>query len=193
MPRYGHPITDIINEAAARAVYSKARDAADQVLVSLEWLTGARPSEILELEKEDVTIEPEQITIMLNTKKTHATGERFVMTKRTLQFTRPIGDEMNVFVECIVAYCEKVQPGNKLLYRTTRWAELRINRLGMLALGKSLSPYHFRHSAMSRESAAAHGRAELMHYKGAKDPRSVDPYEHAMPYLVKVAKEKRPE
>lgn len=189
MPRYAHDITDVLIEADVRKIYEAAQDRKVQALVSLFWITGARPAEILELTTDNVKVEPEFVSFTLPTKKLQADGTSFVMKSRQLRVVRPNGLQMNIYLETIASYLERLRPGDPLFDYTRSWMLKTINKLGMKALSKQISPYHFRHSAMTREAAAGRTLDQLKHYKGAKTLKSVEPYVHARPYDVTVPSE----
>ena len=192
MPRYAHDITDLLSPEDVRKLYDAAKSPREQVLVCLLWITGARPSELLELTTEAITLTkadeetgaPATVSFVLPTKKLQADGTKFVLKTRQLRMARPEGLEMNIYLETIIDYLKRLRPGDRVMSYTRRWAEKIINRLGRDALGKQLSPYHFRHSAIMRESAAGRTLDQLMHYKGAKSVDSVKPYLHARAYDI---------
>ncbi len=195
MPRYAHDITDLLKEADVRRLYEAAKDERIKTLVCLFWITGARPAEILELDRENISVEEEAIIFTLPTKKLQADGTKFVMKFRQLRVVRPHGMEMNIYLETVVRYIERLRPGDgkfpadRLFDYSRRWVEKSINQLGIKVLGKQIAPYHFRHSAMTREASQGRSVPNLMHYKGAKSMRSVMAYVHAMPYELKVSSE----
>ena len=61
----------------------------EQALLSCLWITGARPSEILELRKENILITEDIVVFDLPTKKLQADGTRFVLKRRQLRIGRP--------------------------------------------------------------------------------------------------------
>ena len=63
---------------------------------------------------------------------------------------------------------------------------MKLNTLGMKALGKELSPYHFRHSVITW--LARHGATieQLMYFKGARSLSGIAPYLHAVPSVIKL-------
>lgn len=186
MPRYTHSISDILREDDVRAVFDKADNLREQALISFLWVTGARPSEIAELTINDVIVTLDTITFKLKTKKLKNT-EEFQLKERTLEIERPQGMEINIYMETIKQYMDTLPQGIdgvRVFEYSTRWMELVTNRIGLKALGKQLSPYHFRHSAITREAGARRTIDQLMHYKGAKSPRSVSNYLHSTPYMI---------
>lgn len=189
--KYETDISNRLTDTLVRQIYDKAKTKEEQVLVSLLWTTGARPSELCELIKEDITLKTDSISFRLNTKKTNATGERFVLKERLLEFERPQGLQLNIYLETIASWVESLGPGQRLIKYGTRWVELGITRITQQALGAPYCPYHFRHSSMCRESALGRTTDQLMHFKGAKSRRSVEPYIHASPYKIALPKEEK--
>jgi integrase len=174
-------------------MYDKTKDLQEQALLSCLWITGARPSEILELAKKNVLITDEVVVFDLPTKKLQADGTRFVMKRRQLRIGRPHGLQMNIFLETVVKYAERLyHPEDPIFIYGRRWAIKVINRLGMQAIGKEVAPYHLRHSAVTREASQGRTLDQLKHFKGAKSIRSVEPYLHASPYDVMVSSEAKP-
>lgn len=182
--KYTTDITIRLTEETVRQIFNKAKTKEEQVIISLLWITGARPAELCELVKEDIGINTNNITFRLNTKKTNADGSRFVLRERLLDFARPVGLDLNIYLETIASWTESLSPGTKLIKYGTRWIQLVITRTSQEALGAPYCPYHFRHSAMCRESSNGRTTDQLMHFKGAKSRRSVEPYIHASPYKI---------
>lgn len=188
MPKYAHDITDLLSPEDIRKLYDAAKSPREQVLVCFLALTGLRPGELLAVQKKDITLEQDQsgaefVHFILPTEKTNADGTKFVLKTRHLKMERPSGVQMNVYLETILVYVGHLaHPNDRLLDYTRRWAEKRINRLGMEVLGKQISPYHFRHSGCTNQFAQGRTPDQVMHYKGAKSLRSVLPYAHASPY-----------
>lgn len=156
----------------------------EQVFLSLCYVTGARTSEILELTKEKFTINEEMFVVRLKTKKLKIDPQKFqMMEERPLEFDRHPADP---FIENIIVAVQERDIGDRILPFSSRWGQLLLNRLGTIVIGLPLSPYHFRHTAITNQAAQNKTMDQLMHFKGATDARSVMPYLHARPYRVKV-------
>lgn len=184
MPRYSWRIDDLIFEEDAKAMFDKASTSYERVLVALCWITGARTQEMLSLRKEDIYYDSRKATFTLRTLKLGGDGSQFVVRERTLEFDRPEGVDANIYLETILRHIEGLAPETRLLPYTSRWAEIAINRLGLKAVGKKLTPYHFRHSVLTWLARNGKTLNELMHFKGARSIDSVKPYLHAIPSVI---------
>lgn len=184
MPKYSEDISIVLNEKDVSAMFSYAKSPKEAYLLAMLWITGARPSEILECKKEDFMLEGEVLRIRLVTKKL-GIAKGFTIKERVLEFERPTGLEANPYLEQIVRYVGGSTGEGFILPYTTRWAEKVINRLGMNGVNKLISPYHFRHSVLSWLAAKGLTTTELMYFKGAKSPNSVAPYLHARPFMLR--------
>lgn len=187
MPRYKTPIDQLLREEDVSSMLSFATEQKwkqDALLICMCWKTGARTHEISELKKEDFKIFNDKLQIRLHTEK-KGESNSFILRERTLEFARPRGVELDLYVENIVQHVEELAPGQPFFDFGDRWMQKRLNIIGLKVLGREVCVYHFRHSAMTREAGKGHGTPDLMHFKGAKNPRSVDGYLHATPYVVK--------
>lgn len=192
VPRYAHPITDLLSPQDLRRLYDGARDPRDKALVCFFGIMGPRPGELLAVHKKDIMLEKDEITgeefvhFILPTEKLKADGTKFVTTSRHLKVLRPTGLQMNPYIETILTYVANVRDPDDLLFDYgLSWVEKRINKLGRAVLGKQICPYHFRHSGVTGEASKGRTLDQLMHYKGSKDVRSVVPYVHASPYDIR--------
>lgn len=193
--KYAHDISDLVDSKDVRRIYDSAKTPREQALISLLWLFGARPSEILELRKEDIKIhhdpelDNEFVSFTFPTKKLNADGHQFVLKSRQLKILRPKNPQ-DLYIETILQYIRILEDHELLFQYTTRWAQKVVNRLGRNSIGKKLSPYHFRHSCITREATAGKTLDQLMHLKGAKSLDSVKMYLHARAYNLVLAPEK---
>lgn len=191
MPRYRWDIKDLLFEEDVRKMYNLAPVPVKKAFIAACWLTGARTSELLLLKKEDIGFNDHYLEIRLHTLKL---GDGDYKTGiRTLTLTRPSGLETNLYVETIIKFAAALPTNETPLFPyTDRWTEARvIGPISEKALGKWLTPYHFRHSCM--QWLARHGAslAQLMHFKGAKSPLSVQPYIASVPSVIKMENLKR--
>jgi integrase len=185
MPRYSWKIEEILFEEDVRAIYDLADGPEVRALISLLWLTGARPQEILNLKPENFFISNDQLAITLETLKL-GQGKEFKVRERTLKFSRPTGLSVNIYLETIISFLEKIPIGSRVLDYSERWAEIKINKLGEKAINKKICPYHFRHSVFSWMIKNGATVSDVMYFKGARSVASVSPYLHALPYLTKL-------
>ena len=190
--KYLHPISDLLWDEDAEAVYKVARNLRERTLISLFWLTGARPGEVTILRRKDVEYSERSLKLTLRTlKRKKKDSTEFDVGFRNLEFLRRLGIQMNPYIETIIGLCEKLAPEDRLLPYTVRWAEKVTNRLGLAAIQKPLTPYHFRHSAITHFAAGGANLSELMHFKGAKSLESIKPYLHAIPMLIELKNKRR--
>ena len=187
--KYAHPINDILFEEDIRAMFARAKNDRERLALALDWVSAGRPEEIARLKKEDVLIAQDRVTLHIQTLKLGRT-KGFTADHRNLEFDRPTGLNEIVWLELIIKRALACAPGELLLPLTSRWHELAINRLGVEALGKKISPYHLRHSVLSHKAASGYSIPQLMHFKGAKSAKSVEPYLHLRPFVVKMQNEK---
>ena len=155
----------------------------EQFLVCVLWMTGARPSELIQLKKEDVIISETKIVFNIVTKKKRK--GRWHPEYRKLEFARPLPPNQDNIIEFVVKYIER-QPEGRLFLMTVRTMEYIIERLGRKGLHKYVCPYNFRHTRMTMLSREGRTIDEMLHFKGASDMRSVTPYLHAKPFKVKL-------
>lgn len=189
MPKYSWRINDLVYEEDVMLMYKAAGSIYERALVAVLWITGARTEEALALTTDSITYDSFKVEVKLNTLKL---GEgKFAVQERTLSFRRPGGLEQNIYLETLLTHTQTLPKEAKLFPYTSRWAEKVINRLGDKTIGKRLAPYHFRHSVLSHLAAQGANVPELMHFKGAKDAKSVSTYLHARPYMVDLANQRR--
>lgn len=155
----------------------------NQNLIALLWMSGARPSEIIELKKEDCEVQETKLSLTLVTKKKRK--GRWVLGKRTLEFKRPLPPNQDKLIEFVADYLKNCQEG--LLFPiSTRTVERIIYKAGRQALRRNICPYNFRHTRMSILGSKGATIDELLHFKGSTDIRSVSPYLHAKPFKVEL-------
>lgn len=182
-------------------MYIKAKTVYERLLVSVAWITGARPNEYLRDKKHpdkypgitraDISVEPNKISLWLPTLKLKKT-KSFQLSKRQQTIERPSGASLNPYIETIVEWWHTFKYDDVPMFPyEKRWAEKVINRLGTEAIGRRVSPYHFRHSAITREFGAGRTPDQVMHFKGAKSLQSVLPYAHATKYEIMMEAKKK--
>jgi len=190
MPRYSWKIDDLIFEEDAREIYNRATRDKEAVLISLLWITGARPAELAELKREKVYYDSGKLSLTIATKKL-GEGGAFKIRERTLAFDRPGGLNTNIYIETIIKYCVALPPEALLIPYTTRWMENTVTKLSKAAIGKTLSPYHFRHSCLTWMATNGATVADLMQFKGALSAMSIGMYMHAKPFVVSLQNQRR--
>lgn len=189
MPKYSWRINDLIYTEDTLLMFKAASSIYERSLIAVLWITGARTEEVLALTTDNITYDSFKVEVRLNTLKLGI--GKFAVQERTLSFKRPSGLEQNLYLETILTHLQALPKETRLFPYTSRWAEKVINRLGERAIGKRIAPYHFRHSVLSHMAAQGANVPELMHFKGAKDAKSVSTYLHARPYMVDLANQRR--
>jgi integrase len=189
VPKYSWKINDLVYEEDTLLMFKAAGSIYERCLIAVLWITGARTEEVLALTTESIIYDSFKVDIRLNTLKLGV--GKFAVQDRTISISRPSGLEQNLYLETILTHIRTLPKEARLFPYTSRWAEKVINRLGERAIGKRLAPYHFRHSVLSHMAAQGANVPELMHFKGAKDAKSVSTYLHARPYMVNMANQRR--
>ena len=147
---------------------TKAENLRDKFLVSLFYITGARPGELRRLLPEHITESDDRVAIKVFTSKL-GKAKRFVITERVLDYKKPIP-----FQDIIIKYwsiCKKF-PGIPMLNISVR----RMQQIIEVLSDRTFCPYSFRHSRGTKMSIAGAGISELMYWKGATNIGSVSPY-----------------
>lgn len=193
MPRYNWNVNDTLFEEDVRKMYDKAARPETKALISILWLTGARPEELIRLKKENFVIGSEKVDITIKTMKLGKETEGdFKVRERILTFKRTLGFDTNIYLETLLNYVMAIQqPDGRLFDYSTRWVLLQITNISKEVLGKQVTPYHFRHSVMTWLAKNGAMPAELMHFKGAASLNSVTPYITAIPYMVNLENMRR--
>lgn len=186
MPEYLWDVKEhLLFDDEVKLMYDTCRSDYERVAVALMWRAAPRPMEMV-----GEALTPAQFNIMENrldiTLKTLKLGEAgtFKVSDRVLQFDRPSGLEMDVYVEMIIKMVMKTQPEQPILPYGKRWLERLCNRIGKEILGREITPYHFRHSRMTWLARNRATLDQLKQFKGAADYRSVWTYVNAQPFVM---------
>lgn len=191
MPVYRTSIDQLLFDEDIQKCFKIVSKRSDAAYLSALWLTGARPSELKTLRKEDVKAEEDRVSITLLTRKLGGKGQQFKGGTRVLTFTRSFGVSMNPFLELVVRHARETQEGEWLFPKAVRTYQLMVERVTTQALGKAYSPYHFRHSCLTHLAMNNATIAQLQHFKGSATIASVMPYIHATPYVINLQNLKR--
>ena len=114
--------------------------------------------------------------------------EMFKVRHRELRFLRPVGMDLDPYLEMIVRYARSLPTDDtKLFPRPVRNLERWISKKCKEVLGKPLSPYHFRHARFTLEGIRGMGVRELQQFKGAASPQSVLGYLHSKPFDIEIS------
>jgi len=178
MPNYSQSdIKFIIGTDEFTSMYNNAEGRQDRAWLTVLWFTGARPSEILELRKKDIIINPESIQFVLSTKKLgFRKSDGFIIEKRTLVLKI---SEKNRYVKNLCRYLEPFKDGELIFSFSRRHGLNIIYRISMRAFGFKLCPYNFRHSRLTLLAEKGATIEELKRFKGARGDKSVTNYLHA--------------
>lgn len=169
MGRYKKDISHVVSQEETQKMIEKARLPRDRFLISILYLTGARPSEILEFKREDVDIQETQLVFRLVTKKL-GKARGFTIKERLLEIQKTAP-----FIEHIIEYL-KITDGKLLNINDSR-----IRQIVYELSENRFCPYHFRHSRLTKLSRGGASLDELMFWKGSKDEKSVIEYLKAKP------------
>lgn len=184
MPKYTTPIEFMIYDREVSQLYNQSNMWAHRVLIALCWITGARTSEILALKKEDIQWNDDTIGIKLKTLKLRNNGQ-FKIRDRILRFKRATRPR-NIYIETIIKHCKHIKPEQRILPFTTAWSRKWLNIIGRDALGKPITPYHFRHSVCTAMAMSGFTIPEIMYFKGAVSLQGVQGYIHAKPFMLEL-------
>lgn len=175
MPRYEtSDINHIIDYDEFKRLLRACRGRREQVWITLLWLTGARPSELLELLKKDIVIEADRVSFTIKTKKLKKQG--FIVEKRTLVLH--ISEE-EIYIKILGKYLKRLRDDSRIFQFTRQTGDYIIKRISYDALGISLCSYNFRHSRMTLLAEKGATMEDLKRFKGARTDHSVRPYVHA--------------
>lgn len=181
MPRYKNAnINYIVKRNDVIKLVKASGRIRNQALVVILWMTGARPGEIVELKRSDVSISDTKIRMDIVTKKKRK--NKWHLEKRPLIYKRPY--PRDGLIELVVKYISTVPEEARVFKISTRMVEIVIEGLGQKT-GLSICPYNFRHSRFTTMSQQGATIDELMHMKGTTDIKSISPYLHAKPFKVK--------
>jgi len=178
MPEYLTDIKFRVEDIHIDEMISECKRLRDQAIISFLWVSGCRPSEMLEFCKKDIFFLEDKVHFKLVTKKL-GRGGRFKVNERTLVFNSD-----NRWIQIIKEYSELMSNPEVPLFKISdRAIEYIITKVSTTVLGFPLAPYHFRHSRMSK-LAETKGLTQLMYFKGSADARSVSAYLHGRPFEV---------
>jgi len=180
MPKYSQSDIKFIirtKEFAEMYAYTSYKDRMERAWITILWFTGARPSEILELRKKDITINPESIQFVISTKKIGFNkADGFIIEKRTLVLKI---SENNKYVKNLKNFLRPYKD-NSTLFKFSRRTGLNIiYRLGLMTFGFKLCPYNFRHSRLTILAENGATIETLKRFKGARSDKSIRKYLHA--------------
>lgn len=114
-------------------------------------------------------------------------NEEFKVRTRELRFVRPVGMELDPYLEIVVRYARTLPTEETRLFPySVRHLEKWLSKKCKEVLGKPYSPYHFRHGRFTIEGQRGMGIKELQAFKGAASPDSVLGYLHSKPFDIEI-------
>jgi len=142
---------------------SKCRTKQQRGLLLCLFLTGARPSELIELRGEDVWKERDKIFVRIKTKK----GGRMRI------FPLPY---KNKYVQMFWDYVNNLLPPQKLFWKFK--SSVYVRQFIYKVTDNKYTPYFFRHNRFTLMSMKGASPELIKYLKGAKTLLSVEPYIH---------------
>lgn len=229
MPSYSVPPDRIITTAEARAIFNSAESLYEKAVMAIFILAGARPIEVLALNKDDFTIEDGKLVVRVYSakeKQRRQGSKGFQVTHRILQFKRDVS-KPNIYIETIINHLDGLLNGAWFIPREVKMecghdaAIIPVRSTNKLENGRTKTDYckscikdfgrrykniyrlmkrcckragaepftlyHDRHSRVTHEVIAGRNIANIMHLRGASDPRSSLKYIHAAPYEINIS------
>jgi len=171
MPKYKKEINRIVNKEDAENMINNVSRLRDKFIIAIHYLTGARPSEIIELKKKDILSTRGYILIRLSTKKL-GKSNKFTLEKRVLEINKSAP-----FIDIILRYLDRFNDEDFLI----NVSYTRVWQIIDKASNGEMTPYNFRHSRLTKLARLGASVDELMYWKGAKSIKSVAPYLRAKP------------
>jgi len=167
-----------ITQEQVKSMLDRCFDDEQKALVSILWITGARPAELIELTPVCFLPLDGAVQISIPTKK-HGYARTLTIANDTPFF---------INVLSYVNKCNTMDTRDKPIFhwRTDGCIRFLIYRLSD---GK-LTPYNFRHSRLTQLAKIGASPYELMVFKGARDTRSVAAYIGRSPHMIERLKDK---
>jgi len=176
MPKYSSDIDFIIDEDSFSKMFNTATRYDEKSWITILWITGARPAEILEMKKKHVIFHPDnRVEFVLATKKLGNKGKFMVRTRKLIFKVKPDSK----FILILKKHLDRLKDDHLIFNFSRRTGYNIIDRIGHDALGINLCPYNFRHSRLTLMAEKGASEGELMRIKGARSRASVKPYLHA--------------
>ncbi|MEM7820443.1 MAG: site-specific integrase [Candidatus Aenigmatarchaeota archaeon] len=145
-----------------------------RIAIILLYLTGARPSEILSLTKQDFIILENELKIKIKTLKRGL--------DRTLIFDRL----STPFATELIAYVNNLARDKLFSFSS----DARLRQIVYKASGNRFTPYTFRHNRHYKLAELGATPYELMSWKGSRSMESVAPYVMKAGQMIEKLKDK---
>lgn len=178
MPKYSKSnIKYIIYKEQFSKLYRNAQKTRDKAWITILWLTGAGPEEILQLQKKNIEITTDYTSFHIITKKLpFQKKDKFIIQKRKLNIKIP---QHNQYIKNLNQHLSKFTTEQRIFQFSKRTGNNIIERISQTALGENLCPYNFRHSRLTILAEQGHTKDYLKKFKGSRSDQSVTPYLHA--------------
>lgn len=173
MPKYKHPrmtewkekgYMQFMNKAEFAQHYETVKTLRDKALLTILYFTGARPKEILQLTRADITwISTSAVQVKLLTAKRKDKHIRII--------DLPYKDK---HVKALWEFCKDMPDA----FYVFGWLRANKDPRGYIKSHLGFPAYFFRHNILSLLAAKGASRELIKAFKGAKDMRSVEPYIH---------------
>jgi len=151
-------------------ILDNCRSKQERALIITLFLTGARPSELALLKKEDFQKIGNTLWVIIRTKK----------KGRARRIPLPL---KNKYVSELWEYVKNLLLGQKAFWQYDTW--FRIRNLVYRVTERKYSPYFFRHNRMSLLAIKGASAQEIKYFKGARTILSVEPYLHLSTSVMK--------
>jgi len=167
----------IIRENDFERLFRNCNNRRDRAWITVLWLTGCRPTEARQLNKEHIKIEEDKTSFLLSTLKiAFKKKDGFIIEKRNLVLNI---SKDHRYIKNLQIYINHFKPEQRIFDFVDRTGEYIISRLSKRALNIELCPYNFRHSRMTLLAEKGATKETLKKFKGARSDRSINEYLHA--------------
>lgn len=205
MPKYSKSdIRRIIRDKDFSAIIKKTRLPRDRFFLTILYVTGARPSEIMGdsgrnlkgMTWGDIRVDPERNTITFFVPVSKLKKNVFAVDKRELVLSfdpdapdlpvKIIFDMIEVHFKNLKRWKTNFNEDAPLFTMSRKTGYNIVERAGK-QIGIQICPYNFRHSRLTQLSEQGAGLETIMYFKGSKDIKSISPYLHArkIPFKLK--------
>ena len=175
MPNYGlSDVNHIIDADEFNVLFNHCKNLTEKTWLLMLWLTGARPSELLEMVKKDVKIESDKVQFHVKTLKLKK-SKQFMVTSRNLILNT---SSIERYIKTLERHLSRLKDDSKIFQFSRKTGYNIIQKVGYEVTGKCLCPYNFRHSRMTLLAEKGASMEKLKMFKGSRSDSSVRPYLH---------------
>ena len=183
MPRYKIKRKDIIRENEVKELIDKLGSPQDKAMVSMLYLFGARPCEIMTLKREDFKTDGKKIFVVFETRKKKGKVSRLIIPNRKLWCYSD-----DIFARYILEYVVTIPQGSRVFHygSTEKSTNTLINRR-LKRQNPNLCPYLFRHTRNTLIAENGGSESSLVVWNGWSDGRPAKFYvEHTQKMIDNV-------